>query len=90
MVNGLRGAEVTHMLLVTWLVSLREEQHISRGRLNVLCNAANYSEIENNDGQLLLGFSIRSNLWIMPGHFKGGTCQETRQTVADELSFCPV
>lgn len=66
------------------------EQHISRGRLNVLCNAANYSEIENNDGQLLLGFSIRSNLWIMPGRFKGSSRQETRQTVADELRFCLV
>lgn len=65
-------------------------KHISGGRINVLVNAANYSEIENNDGRLLLGFSIGSNLWIMTGRFKGGSCQETRQTAADELRFCLV
>lgn len=65
-------------------------KHISGGRINVLVNAANYSEIENNDGRLLLGFSIGSNLWVMTGRFKGGSCQETRQMAADELRFCLV
>lgn len=26
----------------------------------------------------------------MPGRFKGSSCQESRQTVADELCFCLV